>query len=392
MSQSLDNPIENQRPSLDAEGIEKLRQFREVMLLRFQEHTAGSMTLPPEQSLSLRSNISKITDMIEPGTKEMWPEYSSAEKAYLAEQSANHKRDANNLSIAVLGPMASPAILAKELGAPSETVDDLLQIGFNIAGAKSLAGAGRTSNARGVIKPTAELEAVRGEPHTHEAIRGESQIQESQPKHSETIPPTTQTAVSKLMKNVMQDIPNAQEVKDILDWYQAGKESPVGKYDTGRLAVLMEGYGGEHAKVIAELGSSKSIEAQTRYFNEPGKMFETLDRQHRVTTDFVDSISTKGALDPAKLANTLKEIREGDFLTASDFAVLELAREKSHEHYVNSSAGQIVVTARITGLTDQTQLNGIETRAREVAEQNSPYQLPKGHNHDLPAPDKGHEP
>ena len=392
MSQSPDNPIENQRPSLDAQGIEKLRQFREVMVQRFQEHSAGSVPLPPEQSLSLRSNISKITDMIEPGTKEMWPEYSSAEKAYLAEQSANHKRDANNLSIAVLGPMASAAILAKELGAPAETVDDLLQIGFNIAGAKSLAGAGRTTNASGVIKPITKLEAIRGETHVHEAPHRERPIRESQPTHSETIPPTTQTAVSKLMQNVMQDIPNAREVKDIVEWYQAGKDSSVGKYDTGRLAVLMEQYGGEHAKVIAELGSSKSIEDQTKYFNEPGKMFETLERQHRVTKDFVDSISTNGDLDPAKLANTLKEIREGDFLTASDFAVLELARIQGHEHYVNSSAGQIVVTARITGLTDQTQLNGIEARARAVAEQNSPYQLPKGPNHDLPAPDKGHEP
>ncbi|NOS95438.1 MAG: hypothetical protein HOP26_03340 [Methylotenera sp.] len=383
MSQSTDSPIKKEHPNLDAESTEKLRQFREVMLQRFNEHTAGKMPLPPEQSLSLRSNISKITEMIEPGTQAMWPEYSSAEKAYLAEQSANHKRDANNLGIALLGPMASPAILAKELGAPTETVSDLLQIGFNIAGAKSLSGAGRTSNARGVIEPKVELVAIHAKDQVH---------QEPQAKPAESTPHTPQTATSNLMKNVMQTIPNAQEVKPILDWYQAGKESSVGKYDTGRLAVLMEQYSGKDAKTIAELGSAKSIDTLKKEFEQPGRIFEAYDRQHRVTVDIIDSISTNGELDPAKLAETLKEIREGHFLTATDFAALELAREKYHEYYVNSSAGDVVLTARISGIKDQAVLNDVEAHAKTVAEKNSPYQLPKSSNHDLPPPDRGLEP
>lgn len=383
MSQSTNSPIENQHPDLDAESVEKLRQFREVMLQRFNEHSAGKMPLPPEQSLSLRSNISKITDMIEPGTKEMWPEYSSAEKAYLAEQSANHKRDANNLGIALLGPMASPAILAKELGAPAETVDDLLQIGFNIAGAKSLSGAGRTTNTRGVLEPKVELEAVRGEGQVH---------QQSQTMHTEGIPLTPQTATGNLMKNVMQSIPNAQEVKPILDWYQAGKESSVGKYDTGRLAVLMEHYSGKDAKIIAELGNKKSIDTLKKEFEQPGRMFEAFDHQHQVTMDFVDSISTQGSLDPAKLTKTLNAIKEGNFLTATDFAALEIARGQYHEHYVSSSAGQVVIIARISGITDQAQLDGIEAHAKAKAEKNSPYQLPDASHHDVPPPDKGLEP
>ncbi len=304
MSQSTDSPIKNEHPNLDEESTEKLRQFREVMLQRFNEHTAGKMPLPPEQSLSLRSNISKITEMIEPGTQAMWPEYSSAEKAYMAEQSANHKRDANNLGIALLGPMASPAILAKELGAPTETVSDLLQIGFNIAGAKSLSGAGRTSNARGVIEPKVELETIPAKGQVH---------QEPYANQAESTPYTPQTATDNIMKNVMQTIPNAHEVKPILDWYQAGKESSVGKYDTGRLAVLVEQYGGEDAKIIAELGSSKSIDTLTKEFEQPGKMSEVFERQHQVTMDFVDSISTQGSLDPAKLAETLSAIKHGNF-------------------------------------------------------------------------------
>ncbi len=386
MSQSTDSAIENQQSTLDADSMDKLRQFREVMLQRFNEHTAGKTPLPPEQSLSLRSNISKITEMIEPGTQEMWPEYSSAEKAYLAEQSTNHKRDANNLGIALLGPMATPAIIAKGFGAPTETVDDLLQIGFNIAGAKSLSGAGRTTNARGVIEPKVELEATHAESQVHQephAKQGESTPQ---------TPLTPQTATSNLMKNVMQTIPNAEEVKPILDWYQAGKESSVGKYDTGRLAVLMEQYSGKDAKIIAELGSGKSIDTLIKEFEQPGKMFEAFDHQHQVTMDFVDSISTQGSLDPAKLAETLSAIKHGNFLTATDFAALELARGKYHEHYVNSSAGQVVVTARITGITDQAVLDGIEAHAKTVAEKNSPYQLPKAPDHDLPPPDKGLEP
>jgi hypothetical protein len=383
MSQSTDSSIKTEHPNLDEESAEKLRQFREVMLQRFNEHTAGKMPLPPEQSLSLRSNISKITEMIEPGTQAMWPEYSSAEKAYMAEQSANHKRDANNLGIALLGPMASPAILAKELGAPTETVSDLLQIGFNIAGAKSLSGAGRTSNARGVIEPKVELETIPAKGQVH---------QEPHANQVESTPYTPQTATDNIMKNVMQTIPNAHEVKPILDWYQAGKESSVGKYDTGRLAVLVEQYGGEDAKIIAELGSSKSIDTLTKEFEQPGTMSEVFERQHQVTMDFVDSISTQGSLDPAKLAETLSAIKHGNFLTATDFAALELARGKYHEYYVNSSAGQVVVTARISGITDQTALDGIESHAKTVAEKNSPYQLPKSSNHDLPPPDKGLEP
>lgn len=383
MSQSSDSPNENQQSSVDADSIGKLRQLREVMLQRFNENTAGKMPLPPEQSLSLRSNISKLTEMIDPGTQAMWPEYSSAEKAYLAEQSADHKRDANNLGIALLGPMASPAILAKELDAPTETVSDLLQIGFNIAGAKSLSGTGRTTNLRGVIEPKVELDS------THEG----SQIhQESQVKHGQSTPHTPQTATSNLMKSVMQTIPNVGEVKPILEWYQAGKESFVGKYDTGRLAVLMEQYSGKNAKSIAELGSSKSIATLTKELEQPGRLFETFNHQHQVTMDFVDSISTQGSLDPAKLAETLSAIKHGNFLTATDFAALELARGKHHEHYVNNSAGQVVVTARISGITDQVVLDGIESHAKTIAEKNSPYQLPKSSDHDLPPPDKGREP
>ncbi|MDO9232600.1 MAG: hypothetical protein Q8N02_10065 [Methylotenera sp.] len=383
MSQSTDSPVKKEHLNLDEESVEKLRQLREVMLQRFNDHTAGKMALPPEQSLSLRSNISKITEMIEPGTQAMWPECSSAESAYLAEQSTIHKRDANNLGIALLGPMASPAILAKELGAPTETVNDLLQIGFNIAGAKSLSGAGRTSNARGVIEPKVEPEIIPAKGQVH---------QEPHANLVESTPYSPQTATDNIMKNVRQAIPNAHEVRPILDWYQAGKESSVGKYDTGRLAMLMEQYSGKDAKIIAELGSSKSIDTLTKEFKQPEKMFEAFEHQHQVTMDFVDSISTQGSLDPAKLAETLSAIKHGNFLTATDFAALELARGKYHEHYVNSSAGQIVVTARISGITDQAVLDGIEAKAKTVAEKNSPYQLPKSSDHDLPPPNKGLEP
>lgn len=380
MSQSPDKNSENQSTITHNGSVEKLYQFRELMINRLNEHTSGKTPLPPEQSLSLRSNISKITQMIEPGTKEMWPDYTSAEKAYMAEQNINQQRAMNDLGIAALGPVAaSPAILAKMLSAPPETVDNFLELGFNMTAAAGLSKIGRSTNAEGVVKPATELESIRGEKAAH---------QKPQMIHKEAAPLAPEVAASNLIKNVTRD---AQEAQPILDWYRAGKESPVGKYDTGRLAVIIEQYGGETAKIIAEVESSKSIDEMIRYYKTPGNSMEAIEKGHQFTMDFVDAISSNGNIEPVKLKEVLQEIKEGNFVTTSDFAALEYARSAAHTNYIRHSVSDALGMARISGMTNEQNLKGIEANTTLIAEQNSPYQISKTLDRDLPPPDKGQE-
>lgn len=378
MSQSPDSTIESSRPDLDIQTMEKLRQFRELMMLRFNEHTAGNTPLPAEQSLSLRANISNITKIIEPGTQEMWPDYTAAEKTYMAEQSAKNKRAGNDLGIAFLGPMAAPAVLAKTLNAPPETVDKLLEFGFDITALAGLASVGRgAADTRGAIKPVTITESMRGErsSKTHTA-------------HVDGPALSPEAAKNKLMQNIMQSV---DEVRPILEWYKAGKDSPVGKFDTGRLAVLMEQYGGEHAKIIAEVSSNESIGTLTKYFEKPGNSFEAIEHGHRFQVEFIEAISKNGDVDPAKLAEVLNEIKDGNFVTASDFAALEYARNAAHKNYVKVNTGDALGMARISGMTNEADLKSIEMHARTIAEKNSPYQPPKDANNEIPPPDFGPE-
>lgn len=378
MSQSPDNTTDNIHPDFDTQTIEKLRQFRELMTHRFNEHTAGNTPLPPEQSLSLRTNISNITKMIEPGTQEIWPDFTAAEKSYIADQNEKSKLAGNDLSIAFLGPMASPAILAKTLNAPSDTVDKLLEFGFGMTAMAGLASVGRgAANVRGVIKPVTIAEGTHGNrPSKPQAI------------DSENVTYTPEASKNKLMQNIMQSV---DEVKPILNWYKAGRDSAVGKFDTGRLAVLIERYGGEDAKIIAELGSEESIDTLTKNFGKAGNFFDAVEHGHRFQLEFIEAISKNGNVDPVKLAHTLSEIKDGNFVTASDFAALEYARNASHKNYVKVSASDALGMARIAGMTNEADLRAIEMHAKLIAEKNSPYQITKNTNNEIPPPDQGLE-
>lgn len=111
---------------------------------QYADHASGRAPLPPEISLWLRGEIDRLSQIVSPGQTSMWPDYSPAEKAYLAQQKAARRRAANDLGIAVGGPVFSalPAA-ARELDAPEQTVEDLGRFNAEIAAAAGLGRAGR---------------------------------------------------------------------------------------------------------------------------------------------------------------------------------------------------------------------------------------------------------
>lgn len=111
---------------------------------QYADHVSGRAPLPPEISLWLRGEIDRLSQIVSPGQTSMWPDHSPAEKAYLAQREAARRRAANDLSIAVGGPVFSALPSAgRVLGAPEQTVEDLGRINAEIAGAKGLGRTGR---------------------------------------------------------------------------------------------------------------------------------------------------------------------------------------------------------------------------------------------------------
>ncbi len=74
--------------------------------------------------------------MIEPEIREMWPDYSPAEKTYMAAEAAKNRRNANDIGIAFLGPLAARAAAG------------LSRVGL------------RTINEHGVVEPQKLLKAI----------------------------------------------------------------------------------------------------------------------------------------------------------------------------------------------------------------------------------------
>lgn len=129
-------------PSGRGESFESQR-LRELSQ-RYAEHARGAAPVPPEVSLWLRSEIDRLSQIVSPGQTSMWPAYSPAEKAYLAQQEAVRRRTANDIGIAVGGPVFSALPAAgRVFGASEQTVEDLGRVNAEIAGAAGLGRAGR---------------------------------------------------------------------------------------------------------------------------------------------------------------------------------------------------------------------------------------------------------
>lgn len=340
---------------LDAAIIERMKMAREAMVQRFSEHTSGQNPLPPEQSLELRSHIQHITHTIEPGKHEMWPDYSPAEKNYMAEQAKKRHEGAIDVELAALGPWGGLAGFAKSKGAPLETVEKLMQHGVDMM---AVAGLTHAKSRNGGI---AEPESLR---------QGEAKTPVDMP-----LPKTSPGA---LMQDIRQDV---AEMQPVLEWFRNGMKNPVGKFDEGRLAVLLEHYGGQDAKSIAELNSRDSIDHHAQNYRQDGMHLQAIEDAHRVTHEFIDAISENGKIEPSKLKQTIQNIRDGDFLTAKEYGALEYMRELYHAEYVTGAAREAQGMARISGESNQDVLTEHATKALLEAHRLSPYRNPSEPDH-----------
>lgn len=338
-----------ERTPLDAAVIERMKMAREAMLQKFNEHTSGLHPLPPEKSLELRSHIQFISRTIEPGKHEMWPDYSATEKDYMAAQAKKLHEGAINLELAALGPWGGLAGFAKSQGAPLETVENLMQHGVDMMAVAGLAHA--KSRNGGAVEPMHEI-----------MKQGEVPLAVE--------PPMPKTNPRAMMQDIQQDV---AEMQPILDWFKSGVNHPVGKFDEGRLAVLLEHYGGENAKIITELHSRESIDQHTANYRQEGMRLQAIEDAHAATHDFINAITKNGQIEPAKLKQTIQNIRDGDFMSAREYGALEYMRERYHEEYVSRAAREVQGMARNAGESDQKILDALGSNARLNAIRSSPY-------------------
>lgn len=125
-------------------GSSPVQQRLDQLGSQYDDHVSGRNPLPPEQSLWLRGEIDRLSQIVHPGQQSLWPAYSPLERQYLAQQAAQHEHDANTLGMALLGPVfGGPAAAARNLGAPESVVSGLNEFGFDVAGAVALGGIGR---------------------------------------------------------------------------------------------------------------------------------------------------------------------------------------------------------------------------------------------------------
>lgn len=113
---------------------------------RYADHASGKNPLPPSESLALRSDIDRLSQVVDPGSTNAWGDYSNAEKAYMAGQAEDKRRFANSIGIAAGGPVfAGLPAAGRALGAPESVVENLGEINANIASVFALGGRGKAA-------------------------------------------------------------------------------------------------------------------------------------------------------------------------------------------------------------------------------------------------------
>lgn len=143
-------------------GSSPVQQRLDQLGSQYADHVSGRNPLPPEQSLWLRGEIDRLSQIVHPGQQSLWPAYSPLERQYLAQQAAQHDHDANTLGMALLGPVfGGPAAAARNLGAPESVVSGLNEFGFGVAGAVALGGIGRGDAVRSGLLFESAVSAVK---------------------------------------------------------------------------------------------------------------------------------------------------------------------------------------------------------------------------------------
>jgi hypothetical protein len=126
------------------EGATPEEQHLNNLMKQYGDHVSGEIPLPPSESIRLRNEIDRVSQLVNPGQHNLWGDYSPQEKQYLAEQALQNRQAINNLGMWVGGPVFSalPA-LGRVLDAPEPVVEGLGQINAEMAGGKAFGRQGR---------------------------------------------------------------------------------------------------------------------------------------------------------------------------------------------------------------------------------------------------------
>lgn len=374
------------------EVIEQLKNVRAEMIQRFNDHTTGKNTLPAELSLALRSHISNLTKIIEPGVKEMWSDYSSAEKEYLEELAINNQRNANNIGVAALGPLALPAVVANGWGAPPETVSDFLALGFNMTAVKGLSKVGLQPMRNGVVEPIT-VSAGKAKPEFEFLERAPTKVSATNNAFFNGRPITNikdyispRVSALKVARSAMN---LSMEAEPILTWLENPKIEKLGlflaEYSGGRGQLLAdlreEGQTGKTIKTILD-----------EYRNSPEGRSDAYKQAYAFEKRFVrDMLDINGELDPTKLQLMIARLQAGQYLTAREYAALEQVRHLAHTNFIDGKVNDYVDMAKLVQTDGKVLQQGIN-EARQQAETLSPYRLAPDAVQNSSAPDLGHEP
>lgn len=415
---------------LSPELISQLRAIRAQLMEQYHAHQSGvvlppehpvsklrqmisadsaSATLPPEQSLALRSQISYITQVIEPGTKEMWPDFSDAEKAYMADKK---QRDANHIAMAALGPFAGPAILYDQAGAPPETVGNLLELGFNMTAVFGLGRHGAQHSRSGEVMLPEPAKAARAlfesvSPQSSTSVKRPSFLAEATNQPIQRIvPDITKLSVDgdavnmghysagrpvsyikdftgpvvTARKIIDAALSSGREVEPILNW--------LNNPQIEKLGLAVDQYGGGRGQLLADLRDiSKTGEAGIdgylyQYRHSPEGRSEAykdaLAFEKRLVMDIAGA---NGELDPSNLRLVVAKLNSGQYMTARDYAALEQIRDLAHQDFVENKVETYRSMNKFMNLTGEVLQKGIDA-VRQDAEVLSPYAIKKSDGHD----------
>jgi len=405
--------------TLSPELVERLRTVRAQLLEQYQTHRTGGMS--PEQSLALRSQISYITQIVEPGTQEMWPDYSSAEKQYLEASSLERARGIKHIAMAALGPFAAPALVADQAGATPQSVSNLIEIGFN---ATAVMGLGR-HGARSYAAEAVSLEPVKiAEPHLR-LVSSQSLAPMNRPPFvarftdqpiHKSVPEITEVAIdSQAKNNGHYDVTaSVTHIKDFHNWRVAARKSYDKALKAGneaepilewlvdpqieKLGLALHHYGDGRGQLLADMrglkeGADNSIDGLIQHYRTSSQGHseaykQVSDFEKRLVTDIAGA---DGELDPTNLRLVVAKLNSGQYMTAHDYAALEYVRDLAHQDFVESKVETYRRMSRYMNLTDEALQKSIQD-VRQQAEASSPYVIRQGSHDHEPDPPSDHTP
>lgn len=419
--------------SLTPALVEQLREVRSLLLEQYHAHQTGvalppehplsqlqrmgedgssSAHLPPKHSLALRSQISYITEIIEPGTKEMWPDYTHEEEAYMADK---RLRDANAIGFAALGPFATYAIAADKLGFPPQVVANFIELGFNATAMLSLGRHGRSHSFVGEVVPP--------EPVTN--ANRHVRLASSQPLDAINRPPFvaqfTNQPIQKSVPEITEVLLDSQaknnghydasasvtHIKEFLNWrvtarkhydeaLKDGKEAePILEWlidpQIEKLGLALHRYGDGRGQILADMralnkGSDHSIEGLIEHYrtyplgrSEAYK--QVFEFERRLLSDIA---GVNAELDPTKLRLVVAKLNAGQYMTSSDYASLEYVRDSAHQAFVENKLETYSSMNKYMKLPDEVLQKSLQ-ELRIHAEATSPYVIKNApHESELP--------